>query len=115
MRLDLLRSLSGGDEYRKAISEAEDLIGQSIRQTRELMTDITNPVLYDMGLRAAVEALAEEVKTRRGISFTCTFAGKLGSLGQELEVMIFQVVKELVQNVVKHSRARSAGIAIEAV
>lgn len=27
--------------------------------------------------------------------------------------MIFQVVKELVQNVVKHSRARSAGIAIE--
>lgn len=113
MRLDLLRSLSGGDEYRKAISEAEDLIGQSIRQTRELMTDITNPVLYDMGLRAAVEALAEEVKTRRGISFTCTFAGKLGSLGQELEVMIFQVVKELVQNVVKHSRARSAGIAIE--
>ena len=113
MRLDLLRSLSGGDEYRKAISEAEDLIGQSIRQTRELMTDITNPVLYDMGLRAAVEALAEEVKTRRGISFACTFAGKLGSLGQELEVMIFQVVKELVQNVVKHSRARSAGIAIE--
>ncbi|MCU0530679.1 MAG: PAS domain S-box protein [Syntrophales bacterium] len=112
MRLDLLRGMSGGDEYRKAISEAEDLIGQSIRQTRELMTDITNPVLYDMGLRAAVEALAEEVKTRQGISFACTFAGKLGSLDQELEVMIFQVVKELVQNVVKHSRARSAGIRI---
>jgi PAS domain S-box-containing protein len=112
MRLDLLRSIPGGDDYRKAIAEAEELIGQSIRQTRALMTDIANPVLYDMGLKAAVEALAEDVKARQGIPFTCSFAGKLESLGQDLEVMIFQVVKELVQNVVKHSRARSASIRI---
>jgi len=112
MRLDLLRSLTGGAEFRIAISEAQELLGQSIRQTRALMTDISNPVLYDMGLRVAVEALAEEVKARHGISVSCSFGGKLRNLGQDMEVMIFQVVKELVQNIVKHSRARNASIRV---
>lgn len=110
MRLDLLRNVPGNEEYQHAVEEAEELIGQSIRQTRALMTDITNPVLYDMGLRVAVEALAEDVKARQGIDFTFTFSGKLRNLDQQMEVMIFQVVKELVQNVVKHSRARNASI-----
>lgn len=112
MRLDLLRSMPGGEESRKAVAEAEELIGQSIRQTRALMTDIANPVLYDMGLRAAVEALTEDVNARRDIDFACSFTGNLADLGQELDVMIFQVIKELVQNIVKHSRARSASIRI---
>jgi len=67
-------------------------------------------VLYDMGLRAAVEALAEDVTARQGISFASSFGGRLRNLGQDMEVMIFQVVKELVQNIVKHSGARNAGI-----
>ncbi len=110
MRLDLLRSVPGNDEFRAAVSEAQELLGQSIRQTRALMTDISNPVLYDMGLQVAVEALAEEVNARQGIAVSCSFGGRLRNLGQDMEVLIFQVVKELVQNIVKHSRARNAGI-----
>jgi len=112
MRLDLLRNMPGSDDFHNTVTEAEDLIGEAIRQTRALMTDITNPVLYDMGLRAAVEALAEDVNVRKGIDFACLFTGNLADLGQELDVMIFQMVKELVQNIVKHSRARSACIRI---
>jgi signal transduction histidine kinase len=110
MRLDLLVTAPSGDDFRLAVMEAQDLLGQSIRQTRALMTDISNPVLYDMGLRVAVEALAEEVTARQGISVSCSFGGRLRNLGQDMEVMIFQVVKELVQNIVKHSRARNASI-----
>jgi signal transduction histidine kinase len=100
----------GNDEFRAAVSEARELLGQSIRQTRALMTDISNPVLYDMGLQVAVEALAEEVSARQGISVSCSFGGRLRNLGQDMEVMIFQVVKELVQNIIKHSGARNASI-----
>jgi signal transduction histidine kinase len=110
MRLDLLRSVPGNDEFRAAVSDAQELLGQSIRQTRTLMTDISNPVLYDMGLQVAVEALAEEVNARKGITVSCSFGGRLRNLGQDMEVLIFQVVKELVQNIVKHSRARNASI-----
>ena len=112
MRIDLLRSKPGDDDSRRAIDEAQQLLVQAIRETRALMTDISNPVLYDMGLRVAVQSLTEEVTARKGISVSCSFGGRLTSLAQDLEVMIFQLVKELVQNIVKHSGARKASIRI---
>jgi PAS domain S-box-containing protein len=112
MRIDLLRGMPGGDEARSALDEAQRLLVQAIRETRSLMTDISNPVLYDMGLQVAVQSLAEDVKARNGISFASSFSGSLKALGQDMEVMIFQVVKELVQNIVKHSGARKASIGI---
>jgi PAS domain S-box-containing protein len=112
MRVDLMRSISGGDAFRQTFEEAQELLSHAIRQTRALMKDISNPVLYDMGLRSAVEALAEQIRDRHGIQVKCSFEGPLSSLSQDLNVMIFQVVKELLQNVVKHSGARGATIRI---
>lgn len=112
MRIDLLRSLPGDNEYRQLIEQAQELLSHSIRQTRALMTDISNPVLYDLGLCSAVEALAEQIKDRHGIQVQCSFEGNLSSLSQDLKVMVFQVVKELVQNVIKHSGAHGAHIRI---
>jgi PAS domain S-box-containing protein len=112
MRIDLLRSKPGDDDSRRALDEAQQLLVQAIRETRALMTDISNPVLYDMGLQVAVQSLTEEVKARNGISFSSSFSGSLRKLDQDMEVMIFQVVKELVQNIVKHSGARKASIHI---
>ena len=112
MRIDLLRSSAVDNEYRQSIEQAQELLSYSIRQTRALMTDISNPVLYDLGLRSAVEALADPIKERYGIQVKCSFEGNFSSLSQDLNVMVFQVVKELLQNVIKHSGARGASIRI---
>jgi PAS domain S-box-containing protein len=112
MKIDLLQRLPGDDECRQVIAQAQELLSHSIRQTRALMTDISNPVLYDMGLRSAVEELAERIKDHHGIQVKCLFEGHFGSLSQDLNVVIFQIVKELLQNVIKHSGARGANIRI---
>ena len=112
MRIDLLRRLDVDDEHRQALDQARELLSGSIRDTRALMMDLSNPVLYDMGLRAAVEDLAEPIKDRHGIQVKCSFEGNLSSLSQDLNVMVFQVVRELLQNVIKHSGARGANIRI---
>jgi PAS domain S-box-containing protein len=111
-RLELLRNMPCNDDYRQSVTEAHELIGQSIRETRALMTDISSPVLYEMGLRSAVETLAGEITARHGLPVACSFEGSPWSLDPDLRVMLFQVVKELMQNVVKHSRARNANIRI---
>ena len=112
MRIDLLRRLDVDDEHRQALEQAQELLSGSIRDTRALMMDLSNPVLYDMGLRAAVEDLAEPIKDRHGIQVKCSFEGDLNTLSQDLNVMVFQVVRELLQNVIKHSGARGANIRI---
>jgi PAS domain S-box-containing protein len=111
-RLELLRNLPGSEDCRRAVTEAYELVGQSIRETRALMTDISTPALYETGLRSAVETLAGGVTAQHGLPVACSFEGSPWPLDPDLRVMLFQVVKELVQNVVKHSRARNAAIRI---
>jgi PAS domain S-box-containing protein len=112
MRVDLMKNISGGGEYEQSFKQVQELLSHAIQQTRGLMKDISNPVLYDMGLPSAVEDLAAQVKDRHGIQVKSSFEGNLRSLSQDLNVMIFQVVKELLQNVIKHSGARGVHVRI---
>jgi PAS domain S-box-containing protein len=110
MRLDLLKSVTDPGESRRVVEEAGSLLGQAIRETRSLMTDISSPVLYDMGLPSAVQAFAEQMSASRGIPIAYSFDGELGDLQTEIGVTIYQVARELLQNIAKHSLARSASI-----
>lgn len=113
MRVDLLRNLAGRDESRPVAEELRSLLVQAIGETRSLMTEISSPVLYEMGLASAVQSLAEKTMELDGIRVSYSCSGDLAGLQSELAVMLYQAAKELVQNVVKHSRARNASIRIE--
>ena len=112
MRLDLLKSILRDDEHQKIVEEARDLLVQSIKETRALMTNISSHTLLEMGLDSAVQSLAEDIRARQGISVSYSFSGQIKNLGQDVSVTIYQLVKELMQNVIKHSHARSANIRI---
>lgn len=113
MRLDLLRSGGDDETYRRALTEARELLEQSIRETRALMTDISPPLLFDMGLAAACESLAEKLTARHGIAIRCDISEDFAEVGQELSIVIFQVIRELLANAMKHSGARNVRVAIE--
>ena len=99
MRLDMLKNMERADDYDRVVREIRDLLAQSIRETRSLMTDISSPVLYDMGLAPAVQAMADQASADSGIVASYLFRGDLRDLQIELAVMIYHVVKELLQNV----------------
>lgn len=113
MRLDLLRSGGDAETSRRALTEARELLEQSIRETRALMTDISPPLLFDMGLAAACESLAEKLTARHGIAIHCDISEDFTDVGQELSIVIFQVIRELLANAMKHSGARNVRVAIE--
>jgi hypothetical protein len=112
MRADLLRNLAGSDESRTVAEELRGLLAQAIGETRTLMTGISSPILYELGLESALQSLAEKTTELDGIRVSCSPRGALADLQAELAVMVYQTAKELVQNVVKHSRARNASIQI---
>jgi PAS domain S-box-containing protein len=112
MRLDLLKTSRGSDESRTVIEEAGALLVQSIRETRGLMNNISSPVLYDFGLEAAVQNLAEQMSAIYGLTISHSVSGEFANLEQELTVMIYQAVRELLHNVVKHTQARNVSIRV---
>jgi hypothetical protein len=55
MRLEFIQNIQADQKDAKA------LLVQSIRETRALMNDLGNPLLFDMGLKSACEALAKRL------------------------------------------------------
>jgi PAS domain S-box-containing protein len=112
MRLDLLKKVTDGQASSEVVDEARDLLMQSIRETRALMTDISSPILYEMGLPAAVQNLAEQTSASYGLAVSHDVTGEFTNLEQEFTIMIYQAVRELLHNVSKHSQARNVSVRV---
>ncbi len=93
-------------------NEALKLLEQSIGETRSLVFDLSPPVLYELGLEAALDWLAERIRGRHNLSVQAGAAG-VDPLPDETRVFAFQVVRELLVNVAKHARARHATVSLQ--
>jgi len=112
IRLDMLHNVPS-DQDKQTLTDAKALLLQSIRETRNLMSDIGNPLLFDMGLKLACEALAKQMMERHPIRISCDIRDAFKHLNSDLKAILFQIVRELLNNVVKHSQARNAHVKID--
>ena len=71
MRIDMLQGIPFDSKDRQTLEEAKALLVQSIQETRTLMTDIGNPLLFDMGLQAACESLADRLMKKHPVRIRC--------------------------------------------
>jgi PAS domain S-box-containing protein len=94
----------------KSLNEIIDMIAQTIDVTRSLTFEVSPPVLYELGFEAAIGWLAKQTKQRFGLDVEFTDDGKPKPLDTDIRVLLFQAVRELLVNVVKHANARKAKI-----
>ncbi|MGD0595952.1 MAG: PAS domain S-box protein [Sedimentisphaerales bacterium] len=107
-----LESLTGDAEpdLVKSLNEVNGLISQTIEATRSLTFEISPPVLYELGFEAAVNWLAKQTRRRFGLEVEFADDGKPKPLNTDIRVLLFQAVRELLVNVVKHARAKKAKV-----
>ncbi|MBE3144395.1 MAG: PAS domain S-box protein, partial [Planctomycetes bacterium] len=94
----------------KSLNEVNGLISQTIEATRLLTFEISPPVLYELGFEAAVKWLAKQTRQRFGLEVEFADDGKPKPLNTDIRVLLFQAVRELLVNVVKHARAKKAKV-----
>jgi len=77
-----------------------------ITETHLLTFELSNPVLYEAGFANAVESwLVEQIHDKHGLPYTFEVEEGLGPLDREVSITLFQIVRELLANVVKHAKA----------
>jgi len=110
MQLGLLQGIPSDPNNKHTLDEIKSLISQSIQETRALMNDLGNPLLFDMGLQAACEALANSLMERHPVRIVCDIRDAFKYVNPDVKTILYQLIRELLNNVVKHSQARNAHV-----
>ena len=110
IKLGILNSLPLPEEEEKTVGEIVALVEQIIQDTRSLIFTISSPLLYDLGLSAALERLAEQFDAEHEMEFTFSGPEAEYKIDIDISLLLFDAVKELLMNAVKHSRAKSVDI-----
>jgi len=106
IKLGTLKAGTGSARQIRSIEETIDLIDVTIREARTLIFNLSSPLLYEVGLKAALEQLVEQFQDEHGILISLEDDELPKPIGIDGSVVLFQAVRELMLNVVKHARAR---------
>jgi len=113
IRLGSLRAEVGATGCADELAAVTGLLDQLIQSTRSLTFELSPPILYELGLHAAVEWLAEDIQRQYGITTTVEHDKQRWPISDDLRAFLFMATREALINVVKHAGAKQAGITLQ--
>ncbi len=112
MQMALVRQKAEPGPLRAAAEQTDELLAQAIEFTRNLTADICPPVLGDLGLLAGLRWTASEFERRFGLRVTVRGEDEADPASEEVRVLLFHCVRELLFNVAKHAATNEASVSM---
>jgi len=112
IKLGALIKTSKDDNLLRDLKELRGYVEQAILHTRSLTFELSPPILYELGLEAALEWLAEQVHEQHGIHYEFENDNQPKPLSDEIRVFLFTAVRELLVNVAKHANAQKVKVTV---
>jgi PAS domain S-box-containing protein len=91
------------------------LLNESIEIARSLALEISPPIRASAGLVVAFTWLARWMQAKHSLKVKVTIKGNVGPVGEDITVLLFSSVQELLLNVVKHAGVKTADLWLEEV
>ncbi|SCC30906.1 hypothetical protein GA0116948_105281 [Chitinophaga costaii] len=96
------------------ISMVNNLLSGIIHETKRICSDLLPSVLDDFGLRSAMEELINTCRhTARNIHFLLEERLMPGTLPKEVEIGIYRILQEALNNAIKHADAGTIEVHID--
>jgi len=103
-----LSSIARGElppAVKKTLEESSELLREAIGETRELVYDLSPPILYELGLIAAIKWKLEQVEKKFNIITVFQSNENLIELNTDIKILLFRMICELLNNAIKYSGA----------
>jgi signal transduction histidine kinase len=114
LSLGTLRTRIEEKSLLETIGRVDELLSQSIAQSRSLTSQLSPPALYEAGLAAALEWLGRHVHESYRLVVDVEADPDVEAATDDLRILLFEATRELLFNVVKHARTGSARVAMTA-
>ncbi len=112
MSLGALLERGVGADVETSLQKVFHTLEDIIREVRSLTFEISSPLLFQEGLDAALRDLAEQTLDPAGIRLEFADLGMRSGLPEDVKILLYQVVRELLHNVLKHSGAAKVELTV---
>jgi two-component system NarL family sensor kinase len=97
-------------EHQKIVTECRELIQAAAGEIRSISYLLHPPTMEEMGLGSSLEWLVRGFSGRSGITISLQLAEDIGRLKAEIELTLFRVTQEALNNVYRHSGSSTAAV-----
>ncbi len=111
-RVQLAQKSVKDQTSRRTLSELETLSEQTIENLRRMTRALRPIYLEDLGLVTALEMLVRETGQNNTINIEFKKLGDEQRLSREVELALYRIAQEALNNVVRHSQAKRADLCI---
>jgi signal transduction histidine kinase len=114
-RLELLeQSLENPIEAAKQLYQLQQMVAQTVAEVRQFSRDLRPLLLEDVGLQAAMRQMLREMERRDAVETTFTIEGDFAhsQMDDELEVAVYRIAQEALNNIHKHAHATRVDVTL---
>ena len=112
-KLNLNTMLVTNDEsLQQKILNSKELVSKAITDLRDLSRSLDTDYVQEMGLQRAIEYELELIKKTGTIETTMIVEGSMFRFEKQKELILFRIVQETFNNILKHAGAKSININI---
>lgn len=90
-----------------AADRVQQMLDKAIEVTRSLAMDLRPPIIHEQGLRAALRWLAADMKHKFDMTVRIRAEAIAERVAEEMGIFVFEAVRELLMNVVKHAGVKT--------
>lgn len=115
VRLGMLNQQLSDAASSDLAGQIKDLLDEAIDIARTLAYEISPPVMHEIGLCSALDWLAEDINDKHGLVVSLDSEGEIRDDAAGVCDLLYQCVRELLLNVIKHAKVKSAKIVVRRV
>jgi signal transduction histidine kinase len=97
------------------INKLESWLSDAIDTTRHLSIELSPVTLQGRSFADSISWLVQEMRERYGLDSTLDVKGELPSLEEHLRTLLYECMRELMFNIVKHGDVNKADVILEQV
>lgn len=112
-RLEEIENVERSEELQTELASIRHGIRNMVGELRQLCSDLRPPSIDHHGLSAAIDSFAHEWAERNDIQLQLEIDPALGRLPETIELSVFRIVQEGLNNVRKHALARHVRLSLQ--
>ena len=102
------------EDLKQSMEEIEQILGEAMSMSRSLSAELSPPILYEGGLSKGLEWLIRWMREKHRFRVDLSLEA-VPELSEDVKMLVFESVRELLFNAFKHAQASRAQVRLELV